>query len=64
MNETTTTKIRTFSAIIKGMNVLRVGAVDEKQAIERITEQLDRPGRYEILSAWISDGKKIQEKQQ
>jgi hypothetical protein len=57
----TETKLRNFKAIngFSGLSIISVLAKDETKAREKITEQLNRPGRYGAYRIWCDTGKTL-----
>lgn len=39
--------------------IISVGATDTADAVAKIAEQLQRPGRYDIYQRWVQDGRKM-----
>jgi len=50
-----------YAVMIQGMKIMTVLGKDEREAQERAHEQLARPGRFGVLSAWIADGSQVME---
>jgi hypothetical protein len=46
----------------QGRSIITVAAGDEEEAVERIREQLDRPGRRVYLNQWLEGGTVVKEK--
>jgi hypothetical protein len=46
----------------RGRSIITVAAGDEREAAERIREQLDRPGRRVYLNQWLEGGAVVEEK--
>ena len=43
-------------------SIITVAADDEQEAVEKIREQLDRPGRRVYLAQWLDGGAIVKEK--
>lgn len=39
--------------------IVSVGANSREDALGKVTEQLDRPGRRDTLVRWVHDGRKL-----
>ena len=46
----------------RGRSIITVVVSDEQEAVERIREQLDRPGRRFYLAQWLEGGALVKEK--
>lgn len=57
---TTNEDRKTYTATTaQGMNIISVIAASTQEAAEMISNELQRPGRYQYYDRWINDGKLI-----